>query len=508
MLLTNPTTRTKTLLALATGIALILSGCTVKAKQVTNVTVSSATLNAEVSCGSGSVSWQLREAGQAQWRTVAVKPAATCPKGVGGAPPPKTAQVSEPVAGLRASAVYEFRVGIDPPGEIGVVYSQASRFTTGGGGTRPVVVPASGGAPATLRMGSPAGPRMQLRGVNVWGLQDSITTSFGASQYANRAAIASTIKSWGGNVVRFRVLADDYNKAPSAATGGLTKAQIIQRIKDWRDAVVSRGMYFMPCSWDALDGAYSDAAWAGNGSRVHQMFADIRKALGDDPMVVYEVTNEPNNVSWDAWNANMQGSIKFFRETLGYRGLLVIDPIWWANSGTGGQGYDDARYSGARGLRRGPAGDVVAPARLRQARLRERLRGQGLERRRVGRRAGRRPDQAPDLRDRVRQLQRRPLDGERRVGGRRGQLLPRALRLPAELRGSGRLPVRPLVRRQRDDRREQLEHHRLGRVGARPAAGRLSRRGLGRERLGAVGRSVLAPRQRQGGQREQRRSRR
>ena len=186
---------------------------------------------------------------------------------------------------------------------------------------------------------------MQLRGVNVWGLQDSITTSFGASQYANRAAIASTIKSWGGNVVRFRVLADDYNKAPSAATGGLTKAQIIQRIKDWRDAVVSRGMYFMPCSWDALDGAYSDAAWAGNGSRVHQMFADIRNALGDDPMVVYEVTNEPNNVSWDAWNANMQGSIKFFRETLGYRGMLVIDPIWWANSGTGGQGYDDARYS-------------------------------------------------------------------------------------------------------------------------------------------------------------------
>lgn len=346
MLLTDPTTRTRTLLAVATGIALILSGCTVKAKQVTNVTPSSATLNAEVSCGSGSVSWQLREAGQTQWRTVAVKPAAACPKGVGGAPPPKTAQVSEPVTGLRANAAYEFRVGIDPPGEVGVVYSQASRFTTGGGGgTRPVVVPAAGGAPATLRMGSPAGPRMQLRGVNVWGLQDSITTSFGASQYANRAAIASTIKSWGGNVVRFRVLADDYNKAPSAATGGLTKAQIIQRIKDWRDAVVSRGMYFMPCSWDALDGAYSDANWAGNGSRVHQMFADIRNALGDDPMVAYEVTNEPNNVSWDAWNANMQGSIKFFRETLGYRGLLVIDPIWWANSGTGGQGYDDARYS-------------------------------------------------------------------------------------------------------------------------------------------------------------------
>jgi hypothetical protein len=189
------------------------------------------------------------------------------------------------------------------------------------------------------------GARLQLRGVNVWGLQDSITSSFGANQYANRAKVAGTIKSWGANLVRFRVLADDYNSAPNAATGNLTKAQIIQRIKDWRDAVVSRGMYFMPCSWDALDGAHSDAGWAGNGGRVHEMFADIHAALGDDPMVIYEVTNEPNNVTWAQWDTNMQASIKYFRETIGYRGLLVIDPIWWANSGTGGQGYDDARYS-------------------------------------------------------------------------------------------------------------------------------------------------------------------
>ena len=359
MLLTNPTTRTKTLLALATGIALILSGCTVKAKQVTNVTVSSATLNAEVSCGSGSVSWQLREAGQAQWRTVAVKPAATCPKGVGGAPPPKTAQVSEPVAGLRASAVYEFRVGIDPPGEIGVVYSQASRFTTGGGGTRPVVVPASGGAPATLRMGSPAGPRMQLRGVNVWGLQDSITTSFGAAQYANRAAIASTIKSWGGNVVRFRVLADDYNKAPSAATGGLTKAQIIQRIKDWRDAVVSRGMYFMPCSWDALDGAYSDAAWAGNGSRVHQMFADIRNGA----------RRRPDGRLRGDQRAQQRQLGRVEREHAGLDQVLPRDARLQGPAGDrpdlvgqlrhGRAGLRRRPLLRARGLRRGPAGDVA-----------------------------------------------------------------------------------------------------------------------------------------------------
>ena len=55
----------------------------------------------------------------------------------------------------------------------------------------------------------------------------------------------------------------------------------------------------------------------------------------------------------------MQGSIKYFRETIGYRGLLVIDPIWWANSGTGGQGYDDARYSALEAYDAARARDVA-----------------------------------------------------------------------------------------------------------------------------------------------------
>jgi hypothetical protein len=326
-----------------------MAGCTMHTKPATNVTGSSATLNAEVSCGSaayGPVWWELRESGSSAWRLVGAEQSVSCPRSVSGDGSPATIPISEEVGDLRAGVAYEFRVGVDPPPNGGpVLYSPATRFSTSAG-RRPVVVPASASTPATLRTGSASGARLQLRGANVWGLQDSITTSFGAGQYANRSKIAGTIRSWGANLVRFRVLADDYNSAPSAATGNLTKAQIIQRIKDWRDAVVGQGMYFMPCSWDALDGAYSDARWAGNGTRVHQMFADIRAALGDDPMVVYEVTNEPNNVSWAQWEANMQASIKYFRETIGYRGLLVIDPIWWANSGTGGQGYDDARYSG------------------------------------------------------------------------------------------------------------------------------------------------------------------
>ena len=315
--------------------ALLLAGCGVVTKPASNVASTSATLNAVVHCDTGAQGtawWELRKAGTS-WKTVGAQQHLTCPGG-------GDIRISKHVGGLQPGSAYDYRVALDPPPDDGkALRSGMTRFSTPGGGSRPVV------AGGMLHAGSAGGPRLELGGVNVWGLQDSITTSFGAKQYEQRATVASTIKSWGANLVRFRVLADDYNNAPSAATGGLTRAQIIQRIKDWRDAVVSRGMYFMLCSWDALDGAHSDAGWAGNGQRVHQLFADIHRALGDDPMVIYEVTNEPNNVSWAAWEANMRASVKYFRGTIGYRGLLVIDPIWWANSGTGGEGYDDGRYS-------------------------------------------------------------------------------------------------------------------------------------------------------------------
>ena len=324
--------------------ALVVAGCGVQTKPATSVTATSATLNAVVHCNSGAQGtawWELRKAG-GSWNVVGAQQNLTCPSR-------SDIHISKHVSGLQAGAAYDYRVALDPPPDDGkALRSTMTRFSTPSGG-KPVVAAASGFTPAMLHAGSASGPRLELRGVNVWGLQDSITTSFGAQQYEQRATVAATIKSWGANLVRFRVLADDYNNAPSAATGGLTKPQIIQRIKDWRNEVVARGMYFMVCSWDALDGAHSDAQWAGNGQRVHQLFADIHAALGDDPMVIYEVTNEPNNVGWADWDANMRGSIRYFRDTIGYRGLLVIDPIWWANSGTGGEGYDDGRYSGLEG---------------------------------------------------------------------------------------------------------------------------------------------------------------
>lgn len=224
----------------------------------------------------------------------------------------------------------------------------------------PIVVPSSGSVPAALRAGSTAGPRLHLKGVNVWGLPDDVTNNvsiapFGVAfhqhQYADRVGVCNTIQAWGGKAVRMRMLAVDYNGAPSGNTDSLTKAQIIQRVVAWRDAVVAEGMYFCPCTWDALDGAYSGANFATNSAQLYPLFSDVYAALGEDPMVFYEFSNEPNNISFAQWTAVMQGAITHFRETMGYTGVLVIDPPNWANSGgstsaTGNPaGYSDSAFS-------------------------------------------------------------------------------------------------------------------------------------------------------------------
>ncbi len=224
----------------------------------------------------------------------------------------------------------------------------------------PYVSPSVGATPAQLKIGDQNGSRLQLKGVNLWGvLSPDTNNAFAMAQYNARTTIANSIQIYGANCVRLRINASEYNTAPNAATGNLTKAQILGRIADWVTEFTNRQIYVCICTWDALDGTGSDAAWPNNGTIYHQMWSDLHFTLnstGPKPYVFYEVTNEPNLVgyngsdghdttAWNAWENNMEASITHFRQNMQYRGPLVIDPIWWANSGTGGQGYDDARYT-------------------------------------------------------------------------------------------------------------------------------------------------------------------
>lgn len=200
-----------------------------------------------------------------------------------------------------------------------------------GGGTANTAKPVLVGR--QLQLGN--GNQLKMDGVTVWGIKDGVTGDFGASEYANRQAIVNTIKSWGANHIRFRLVASDYDKQTY-----MTKAEYIKEVKDWRDATVAAGMYFMPIWWDGLDGDYSKANWATQYSKAFPMMTDVVNALGNDPMVLYEPFNEPTDApSDDQWLAAMKDTVRHFRNDLSYTGVLVLDTRVWSHH------YDDARMT-------------------------------------------------------------------------------------------------------------------------------------------------------------------
>jgi hypothetical protein len=110
------------------GALLVLTaGCAVDTKRATNVTSTSATLNASVRCDAGSRGtawWELRKAGGA-WQV-------SGPKGTFGCPAPDRAlRVSKQVNGLRPGVRYEYRLVADPNARGGRTFgSSGTAFRT------------------------------------------------------------------------------------------------------------------------------------------------------------------------------------------------------------------------------------------------------------------------------------------------------------------------------------------------------------------------------------------
>jgi hypothetical protein len=116
-------------LALLATLSALTAGCGADTKRATNVTSSSATLNAEVECAPGTHGtawWELREAGAPGWRLADGRGTFSCP-GAGM----RSVRISKPVAGLQAGVRYEYRLGADPAPDGGrVLHSSATSFTT------------------------------------------------------------------------------------------------------------------------------------------------------------------------------------------------------------------------------------------------------------------------------------------------------------------------------------------------------------------------------------------
>jgi len=111
----------------AAALVVLTAGCTVDTKRATNLTSSSATLNAAVRCDAGTHGtawWELRKSGGA-WKVAGSKGNFSCPVA------DHTLRISKTVGGLRAGVRYDYRLVADAaPAGGSVLYSSQTSFVT------------------------------------------------------------------------------------------------------------------------------------------------------------------------------------------------------------------------------------------------------------------------------------------------------------------------------------------------------------------------------------------
>jgi hypothetical protein len=179
----------------------------------------------------------------------------------------------------------------------------------------------------------PGGSRLVVKGVAVY-MMPFYSTTFGGRDnglaatadrnFQQRDAIFGRLQALGFNAVRLPLGSDAYASDTYGLGGSAGQLARIQQIVASAEA---HGLYVLIGWWDSLD---SGGSLLADYARPFQMMADVRGALGEDPHVMYEPFNEPNQVSWNDWQAAMAVTIRFWRAELAYRGILVVDTVNWS----------------------------------------------------------------------------------------------------------------------------------------------------------------------------------
>ncbi len=140
------------------------------------------------------------------------------------------------------------------------------------------------------------GERVRLRGVNAACLE---WTSDGEGHILDTIRVA--VKDWHANVVRIPLSQDRwYGKGPEQKDDGTAYRALVQQVVD---ECVGLGAYAM------LDLHWNDAGEWGQAIGQHVMpdrnsvtfWKDCASAYKNRPGVIFDLYNEPHDVSWDSW---------------------------------------------------------------------------------------------------------------------------------------------------------------------------------------------------------------
>jgi hypothetical protein len=179
---------------------------------------------------------------------------------------------------------------------------------------------------------TPDGRRVVLRGVNVYALPFYLGSNGGAAPglgsvtrraYLDRFSLFRAIRATGANAVRIPLSSTVYFSG-TGVYGIRARAGYLGELRAFVDAASDAGLYVVLSWWDALG---QGAMLLNTYESELPMMAVVAKLFSGMPNVIYEPYNEPNDISWTSWLPMIETTIKYWRTTIGYSGVLIIDTI-------------------------------------------------------------------------------------------------------------------------------------------------------------------------------------
>lgn len=107
----------------------------------------------------------------------------------------------------------------------------------------------------------------------------------------------------------------------------LTQSEWLDRLERVAQAADERDMQVVLAWWDALSLADQ---WPERYHESFPMMQAVHERLGRFDNVIVEPMNEPVGVSWEQWHDATAATVRFWREQLGYQGVLVLDTRQWS----------------------------------------------------------------------------------------------------------------------------------------------------------------------------------
>ncbi len=107
----------------------------------------------------------------------------------------------------------------------------------------------------------------------------------------------------------------------------LTTVEWLDRIERIVAEAADRGIHVMFTWWDSLT---RGSEWPQRYEESFEFMRAVDRRVGGEANVMFEPMNEPRQISWDEWVEATSATVRFWREDLGYDGVLVLDTINWS----------------------------------------------------------------------------------------------------------------------------------------------------------------------------------